>query len=78
MRLPISDQVVDEDNGNEEDSDLETVEVERHRAGTQAFADTEPAQENHEWQDEECDLQRGADGDTDGEVEFVFDGAGRC
>ena len=47
-------EVVDEDDGNEKNSDLETVEVERHILG---LAETTPANDDHEGEDQEGNLQ---------------------
>jgi hypothetical protein len=54
LRKAYLNEVVDEDNGDEENGDLEAVEVESH---VLRLAETDPADNDHEREDEEGDLQ---------------------
>jgi len=73
MGFAILDEVIDKNNGNEKHRDLEAIEVERH---VSRLPKTDPANDNHERQDEQRNLQTGTDGNADGEIHFVFDGDG--
>jgi len=44
-------EIVDEENGNEQDSDLEAVKVESHGRGC-CLSKTAPADDDHEWKNE--------------------------
>lgn len=66
VALAIADEVVDDEDGEEEDDGLEALEVQRH-----GLAD-DPAEDDEEGGDEEGDLHAAADRDADGQVHLVL------
>ena len=66
VALSVLDQVVDDENGDEEDHGLETLEVKGHGLVH------DPAENDKEGRDEEGDLHRGTDGDVDSEVHLAL------
>jgi hypothetical protein len=65
------DKVVDQDNRNEKNGDLESIKVESHVC---RLSKTDPANDDHERQNEQRNLQTGADSNTNGEIHLVLDG----
>jgi hypothetical protein len=68
VALAISDQVVNDQHGKEEDDGLEALEVQGH-----GLAD-DPAEDDEEGSDEKGDLHAAANRDTDGQVHLVLVG----
>lgn len=58
---------------NEQNRYLKPIKVQGH---VLRLAETDPANDDHKRENEECDLQARANGDTDGKVHLVFDGDG--
>jgi hypothetical protein len=66
VALAVSDEVVDDQHGEEEDDGLEALEVQGH-----GLAD-DPAEDDEEGSDEQGDLHAAADRDANGQVHLVL------
>lgn len=66
VALAVSDEVVNDQHGEEEDDGLEALEVQGH-----GLAD-DPAEDDEEGSDEQGDLHAAADRDTNGQVHLVL------
>lgn len=66
VALSVLDQVVDDQDGDEEDHSLEALEVESHGLVH------DPAEDDEEGSDEESDLHGRSDGDVDSEVHLAL------
>lgn len=73
VALAILNQVVDDQDAQEEDDSLESLEVQGH------WLVHDPAQDDEEWSDEDRNLKRASDRDTDSQIHFalVSDHTGR-
>lgn len=66
VALSVLDEVVDDQHTDKEDDSLEALEVQRH------VLSDDPTENDHEGSDEESDLHRASNGNSDGQIHLVL------